>query len=244
MHGKTALITGAARRLGRAIALSLADGGYNVIVHYRSSKIEAEKLCVELTSKKVKSWTLQADLADQPENNDLIQRAFKCSKALTLLVNNASIFPDSTINTVTLEDFNKTMLVNAWSPFVLSRFFAATVKSGAIVNVLDARVPGHDPKHVAYILSKHLLMAITRMCAREFAPRIRVNGVSPGLILPPAGKDFAYMEKLKDKVPLLKYGRPQDIADAVALLATNKFITGEIIYVDGGRSALQSATGI
>jgi len=244
MRGKTALITGAAKRLGRAIALSLADSGYNVIVHYRSSKIEAEKLCRELKSKNVKSWTLQADLEDQRENNNLIQRAFECSKELTLLVNNASIFPDSAINTVTLEDFNNAMFVNAWSPFVLSRSFAATVKSGAIVNVLDARVPGHDPRHIAYIFSKHMLMVMTRICAQEFAPRIRVNGVSPGLILPPAGKDFDYLEKLKDKVPLRTCGSPQDVAAAVALLATNKFITGEIIYVDGGRRALQTDTGI
>ena len=240
MRGKTALITGAARRLGRAIALSLADSGHDIIVHYHSSKNDAEELCRELKSKKVKAWALQADLEDQRDNTNLIQRSLECSKGLSVLVNNASIFPDSTIDTVTLEDFNRNMLVNAWAPFCLSRSFAAAVKSGAIVNVLDARVPGHDPRHIAYIFSKHMLTVMTRICALEFAPRIRVNGVSPGLILPPAGKDFSYLEKLKDKVPLRAYGSVQDVASAVVLLATNKFITGEIIYVDGGRRALQS----
>jgi hypothetical protein len=83
-----------------------------------------------------------------------------------------------------------------------------------------------------------MLMVMTTICAREFAPRIRVNGVSPGLILPPAGKDFSYLNKLKDKVPLRKYGKPQDVADAVVFLATSEFITGEILYVDGGRNEL------
>jgi NAD(P)-dependent dehydrogenase (short-subunit alcohol dehydrogenase family) len=141
-----------------------------------------------------------------------------------------------------VRDFNKNMLVNAWAPFSLSRSFAASVKSGAIVNVLDARVPGHDPRHIAYIFSKHMLMVMTRICAREFAPRIRVNGVSPGLILPPPGKGLSYLEKLKHKVPLRKYGTPQDVADAVVFLASSDFITGEILYVDGGRHALQSMT--
>jgi NAD(P)-dependent dehydrogenase (short-subunit alcohol dehydrogenase family) len=238
MRKKTALITGAARRLGRAIALSLADGGHDIIVHYRSSKNEAEKLCGEIKGKKVNAWAIEANLEDQRDVEALIRRSLDCGKGLSVLVNNASIFPRGTIDAVTLEDFNRNMLVNAWAPFSLSRSFAASVKSGAIVNVLDARVPGHDPDHVAYIFSKHMLMVMTRTCAREFAPRIRVNGVSPGLILPPPGKDFSYLEKLKDKVPLRKYGSPRDVADAVVFLAQSEFITGEILYVDGGRNAL------
>jgi NAD(P)-dependent dehydrogenase (short-subunit alcohol dehydrogenase family) len=238
MQGKTALITGAAKRLGRAIAISLADSGHNIIIHYHSSKKDAEKLCQELKTKNVEAWALGADLEDQKDANDLIKRSIGCGKGLSVLVNNASIFPDSTMDSITVRDFNKNMLVNAWAPFSLSRSFAASVKSGAIVNVLDARVPGHDPKHIAYIFSKHMLMVMTTICAREFAPRIRVNGVSPGLILPPAGKGFSYLEKLKDKVPLRKYGKPQDVADAVKFLATSEFITGEILYIDGGRNAL------
>ena len=238
MRKKTALITGAARRLGRAIALSLADGGHDIIVHYRSSKNEAEKLCGEIKGKKVNAWAIEANLEDQRDVEALIRRSLECGKGLSVLVNNASIFPPGTIDAMTLEDFNKNMLVNAWAPFALSRSFAASVKSGAIVNILDARVPGHDPKHIAYIFSKHMLMVMTTICAREFAPRIRVNGVSPGLILPPAGKDFSYLNKLKDKVPLRKYGKPQDVADAVVFLATSEFITGEILYVDGGRNEL------
>jgi NAD(P)-dependent dehydrogenase (short-subunit alcohol dehydrogenase family) len=242
MQGKTALITGAAKRLGRAIALSLADSGYNIIVHYRSSKKDAEKLCRELKNKKVTAWALKADLEDQRNVKDLIKRSVGLGNGLSVLVNNASIFPENTIDSVTLRDFNRSMLVNAWSPFILSRSFAASVKSGVIVNVLDARVPGHDPAHIAYIFSKHMLMVMTRICAGEFAPRIRVNGVSPGLILPPPGKDLSYLERLKTKVPLLRYGNPRDVADAVTFLASSTFITGEILYVDGGRNALQGMT--
>jgi NAD(P)-dependent dehydrogenase (short-subunit alcohol dehydrogenase family) len=242
MQKKTALVTGAARRLGRAIALSLADSGHDIVVHYRSSRNEAEKLCGEIRKKNVKAWPLEADLEDPQDINGLIQRATRCAKGLSVLVNNASIFPPSAIDGVTLDDFNRNMLVNAWAPFALSRSFATSVQSGSIVNILDGRVPGHDSGHIAYIFSKHMLLVMTRICALEFAPRIRVNGVSPGLILPPAGMDFSYVEKLTEKVPLRKYGKPQDIADAVVFLAASEFITGQIVYVDGGRNALQGAT--
>ena len=236
---KTALITGASKRIGRAIALAFADSGHNIIIHYRSSKKEAEKLQSEIIKKNVAAWTLAADLGKSEENESLIRRAFALGRGLCVLINNASIFPQSFALSLTLEEFNAAMLVNAWSPFCLSRAFAAKVKRGAIVNILDARVPALDPKHVAYNLSKHMLAAMTQLCAREFAPHITVNGVSPGLILPPPGETTAYLEKLKNMVPLCAYGKPGDIAQTVLFLAQSPFITGEIIYVDGGRQALR-----
>jgi len=132
------------------------------------------------------------------------------------------------------------MTVNAWAPLCLSRAFRRFAKRGAIVNILDARRPGEDAAHVAYSLSKLALEGITRICATQFAPYIRVNAVAPGLILPPPGKDVSYLENLKYRVPLRRYGDPRDIATAVVFLVKSRFITGEIVHVDGGRRRLGS----
>ena len=237
---QNALISGASKRIGRAIALSLADRGYGIAVHYHNSKDEAVRLCREIEGKHGNAWPLRADLGKPQGPQRLIDQAMERCGALSVLVNNASIFPPSTLDEVTLQDFMENMVVNAWAPFCLSRAFMKSAKKGAIINILDARCVGEDPSHVAYSLSKNALEAITRLCAAQFAPDIRVNGVAPGLILPPAGKDISYLEKLKARVPLQKYGDPQDIADAVVFLVKNRFITGEILHVDGGRHQLGS----
>ncbi len=240
---KNALVTGASRRIGRAIALALADIGYGILVHYNASKDDALNLCREIEKKKVPAWPVRSDLG-KPEGPDgLIDKALKSSGGLSVLVNNASIFPAGTLENITLADFNRNMLINAWAPLSLSRAFAKSAHQGAIVNILDARRPGQDRFHAAYAVSKQALAAITLMCASEFAPGIRVNAVAPGLILPPAGKDASYLEKLKGRVPLKACGDPQDIADAVAFLVKSRYITGEILHVDGGRNRLgQSVT--
>jgi len=237
---KNALVTGASKRIGRAIALSLADNGYNIVVHYNNSKDEAFLLCGEIEKKHVEAWPVRADLGKPEGAKKLVDQSLRTCGSLSLLVNNASIFPQADLDDITLPEFNLNMLVNAWAPLCLSRAFAKSAKLGAIVNILDARRPGQDLAHVAYSLSKYTLEGITRLCAAQFAPNIRVNAVAPGLILPPAGKDLSYLEKLKDRVPLKSYGDPRDIADAVVFLAKSNFITGEILHVDGGRNKLGS----
>ena len=236
---KTALVTGAGKRIGRAIALTLADNGFSIIVHYHTSKSETDDVCREISLRNVDAWSIKADLSKPRDLESCIDKALTCSENLSVLVNNASIFPSATLSSVTRNDFELAMRINAWAPLCLSRSFAQkAVHHGSIVNILDARLPSHDRYHVAYSLSKAALQHATRMCALEFAPHIRVNGVAPGLILPPAGKNMAYLKKLKDKVPLRTYGKPQDIADAVVFLVKSDFITGEIIHVDGGRHSL------
>jgi pteridine reductase len=237
---KNALVTGASKRIGRAIALSLADNGYNIVVHFNNSKEDAFRLCREIEQKNVNAWPVRADLGKPEGSRRLIERTLGYCGSLSVLVNNASIFPTATLEEITLSDFNQNMLVNAWAPLCLSRAFAKSAKQGAIINILDARKPGQDRSHAAYSLSKCVLDAVTLQCATQFAPHIRVNGVAPGLILPPAGKDFSYLEKLKDRVPLKTYGNPQDIADAVVFLVKSRFITGQIVYIDGGRRQLGS----
>jgi NAD(P)-dependent dehydrogenase (short-subunit alcohol dehydrogenase family) len=243
LKGETALITGAAKRIGREIALTLADQGVNVVIHFNRSDSEARRLAEELQLKGVKVWTVQADFRRSDEYQTLIERAQQAAGGLDILINNASIFPLETLKDLTWSELSANMEVNAWVPFVLSRQFAERIGRGKIVNLHDSRLKGYDWTHVGYILSKHVLAAMTRMMALEFAPNITVNAVAPGLILPPPGKDESYLQNLVHTVPLQRHGEAQDIADAVAFLVRSDFITGNVIYVDGGRHLHEYSNG-
>jgi pteridine reductase len=243
LAGRTALVTGGARRLGRATARALASEGANVIVHYGRSEAEAEELAAELREGGREAWTLQADLERPDEVESVIPRALEQAGGLHILVNNASIFAPGSLAEANLESLMRNIQVNAWAPFQLSRSFAQHAKRGTIVNLLDTRVAGYDWKHVEYILSKKMLAALTEMTAVQFAPDIRVNAVAPGLILPPPGKDESYLEALKDTVPLKRHGDAEDIAEAVLFLVKSDYVTGQVIYVDGGRHLLESGSG-
>jgi NAD(P)-dependent dehydrogenase (short-subunit alcohol dehydrogenase family) len=237
-HGTTALVTGAAKRIGRAIACALADSGMNVVVHYNRSGPEARDLVSRIKKKGVSSWAISGDIETDDGCTALVGDAIAaCGGNLSVLVNNASIFPESTLADLTFENLARAIRVNAWAPLLLSRAFAVTAAHGrgSIVNLLDNRISGSDRGHVGYLLSKQMLASLTRMCALEFSPAIRVNGIAPGIILPPAGKTGAYLDKLKGGVPLRMHGSPADIAAAVVFCATNPFLTGEIITIDGGK---------
>ena len=235
LGGKTALVTGAAKRIGHEIAIALAKEGVNVVAHYRASADEAIALCTELADRGVKAWPLKADLAKPEECEGLIARAREIAGRLDLLINSASVFLPGTLEEMQLKDLTRHMQVNAWAPFVLSREFARTAGRGKIVNLLDTRVGGYDWSHAAYILSKHALWVLTKMTAVAFAPDITVNGVAPGLILPPPGEDDSYLDRLTHTVPLKRHGEPADVAQAVIYLLKSDFVTGEVIRVDGGR---------
>ena len=234
LQGKTALVTGASKRIGREICLSLARKGVNIVVHYNSSREEAKKLCAEISDYEVNSWLVKADFENSREYNSLIHRGLKVAGSLDILVNNASVFLPGRLKEMSFEDLRQHIQVNAWVPLVLSREFSKLVKRGKIINLLDARIKGYDFLHVPYILSKHLLSVLTEMMALEFAPDVTVNGIAPGLILPPPGKDKRYLEKLMQTVPLKRHGKPEDIAAAVIYLLKNDFVTGQVINVDGG----------
>jgi NAD(P)-dependent dehydrogenase (short-subunit alcohol dehydrogenase family) len=243
LRGRTALITGAARRLGRATALALADEGVNIVIHHRASAAEARNLRRELEARGVRAWPLEAELADARACEALIPRALEAAGALEILVNNAAAFPADTVDDLTRERLLAMVEVNAWAPFALGRSFARAVERGVVINFLDTRLRGYDPSHVAYIMSKHLLERFTRVMALEFAPGVRVNAVAPGLILPPAGKDETYLDRLAARVPLQRHGEPEQVAAAVVFLAQSEFITGQVIYVDGGRHLAEYAYG-
>lgn len=232
---RVALVTGAAVRIGRAIALALGDAGMSVVVHYRRSEAEAAQLCQELARRHVRTWTVQGDFSDPAAAERVVERALRAAGSLDVLVNNASIFPRDALDTVTFDGFVDNLRVNAWAPFAASRAFARRIGRGHIVNLLDSRIDDVDWHHIGYILSKHVLAAMTRMMALAFAPNVAVNAVAPGLILPPPGASHDYIDALVETVPLARHGEPEQIARAVAYLATSDFITGEVIYVDGGR---------
>ncbi len=242
-EGMIALITGAAKRIGRQIAIALAEEGANIVVHYRTSVREAEELCSQLAEYHVLSWPIKADFDNPQEYEALIKRSVETAGGLDILINSASTFFPNTLKDLDFESLLKGIKVNAWTPFVLIRDFARTVGEGKVVNVLDTKIIGYDRSHVGYILGKHALYTLTRMAAIEFAPHITVNGVAPGLILPPPGKDEDYLNWLATRVPLKKHGKASDIADAVIYLLRSDFITGQVIYVDGGRHLKELSNG-
>ena len=243
LRGKTALVTGGARRLGRAVSLALAEQGTHVVVHYRNSAEEAETLAAGIRRLNVMSWTIAADLGDCAQAAALFSRIVDLAGPIDVLVNNAAIFQEGRLCEVGAEDIQANLNVNALAPLLISREFAAQGREGAVVNFLDTRMVDYDHNHIAYHLSKRSLFALTRMMALEFAPKLRVNAVAPGLILPPEGENESYLEELASTNPLNRYGSADDVVEAVLFLLRSRFITGQVVFVDGGRHMKGSVYG-
>ena len=243
LAGQTALITGGAKRLGGAVTEALAGAGANVCIHYRNSGEEAAELAERLRGRGGQAWTVRCDLSDTEDVATLLPRITKEAGDIDILVNNASIFPESTLMEFTENDFHENVNVNALAPLLLGRALAGQGGGGHIINFLDTRIVSYDRAHAAYHISKRILFTLTRMMALEFAPGIRVNAIAPGLILPPEGKTEAYLEQYTHTNPMQTYGDPKDIADTVLFLLTTGFITGQTIYVDGGRHMKGAAYG-
>lgn len=233
--GKTALITGAAKRIGQAIARALAHEGVHLALHYRRSESEVNDLIRDIRGMGGVATRFQADFSDPSRASRLFKDACSEMGAIDFLVNNASIFPEHNLWEFSVDDLHLNMNVNAMAPLILARRLAEQDREGAIVNLLDARVADYDRNHVAYHLSKRSLYSLTRMMAVEFAPKIRVNAVAPGLILAPEGKAADYLDRLKSTNLLQRCGTPEGVADAVVFLLRSRFITGQAIFVDGGR---------
>ena len=236
LAGKTALVTGGAKRLGAAVVRMLANRGVHCVVHFRDSSTEARVLAEELRDANVSVYLVQGDLSQPDEASRVWDDAVAQAGTIDFLINSASIFPEGTLADLSVDTLQENVNVNAMSPLYLTRKFAATGCAGVVVNFLDTMVRDYDKKHVAYHVSKKMLHDLTRMTAVEYAPRLRVNAVAPGLVLPPAGKDETYLEGLKHSNPLQNFGSAEQITHAVAFLLTNEFITGQTIYVDGGRN--------
>lgn len=232
---RVALVTGGAKRIGRSLCVALAARGCHVVVHYSTSRVEAMTLCEDLRRKGVKAEAVEGELANAGEASEVFARAARVAGPVDILINNASIFPEDHVMEFDEHRLLDCIRVNAFAPLVLSRAFAAQKRPGVIVNMLDTRVQDYDYRHASYHLSKRMLMTLTSMLALELAPNLRVNAVAPGLILPPEGKDESYLRDLAQTNPLQTCGGPDDIVEAVLFLVRSDFVTGQVLYVDGGR---------
>ncbi len=235
---RTALVTGAGKRLGRAIALALAEAGYAVAVHYGEGAADADALVTEITKGGGRAVALAADLAQEDEVAGLIGRAAEALGPLDALVNNASVFERDEALDATRESWDRHMEINLRAPFVLAQGLARQLPKGAagnIVNILDQRVENLTPHFVSYTLSKSGLWTLTRTLALALAPDIRVNAVGPGPVLPSPRQSQAQFDAQARATPLGRAVTPKEIADAVVFLLAAPSVTGQMIAVDGGQ---------
>jgi NAD(P)-dependent dehydrogenase (short-subunit alcohol dehydrogenase family) len=236
LNDKLVLITGAALRVGRELALTVAQAGADVVIHFSHSQADAQSLKDEIYSLGRSAHLIQADLNDPVQVDNLIPRAFEFGP-LFALVNNAAIFETLNWQNVTLDEWNRHFMVNLTAPFLLSQAFARLLPTdgkGRIVNLLDWRALRPAADHLPYTISKSALAALTRSLAAALAPRITVNGLALGAILPPSqGEPPANILK---NVPAGRWGELAEVGQSlVFLLDGPEYITGEIIHIDGGR---------
>ena len=238
---KVALVTGAARRIGAAIARRLHAGGYDLALHYRSSQAEMDALLAELDSARAGSAiALQADLAEFDRLPELIAQTVGRFGRLDALVNNASAFYPTPIGGTTPAQWDELFASNARAPFFLAQAAAPHLKAarGGIVNLVDIHAEQPLAGHAVYGMAKAALRMLTKALAVDLAPAVRVNAIAPGAILwPEHGKDAASQEALIARTPLGRIGNPEDIAGCVAWLLgdASGYVTGQTLRVDGGR---------
>jgi pteridine reductase len=238
-----ALITGAAHRLGAHTAQHLHGRGWNIVIHYRSRRDQAEALAKELNARRTHSAVpLQADLSRPDQISPLAEKAIAAWGRLDGLVNNASVFYPNPTEQARNEDWDAVLGTNLRAPFFLGQACLPALREsgGAIVNLIDIYSERPLADHPLYCASKAGLASLTRSWAKDLGPAVRVNGVSPGAILWPegdAGMDPEQQQGILNRTPLQKIGEPADIAGAIAfLLCDAPFVTGQILSVDGGRS--------
>ena len=236
LEGKRVLVTGASRRIGRALALAAARAGADMIIHFNQSRFEAEAVQAEIEQLGRSTVLLQADLSDPHQAAELVRRALE-SGPLYGLVNSAAIFAPLTWQDSRVEDWNAHLALNLVAPFLLSQAFARALPGearGRIVNLLDWRAMRPGPDHLPYTVSKAALAALTSSLAVALAPRVTVNGLALGAVLPPV--DGAANPAILDNVPAQRWGTLDEVGEAlVFLLDGPEYVTGEVLYVDGGR---------
>jgi pteridine reductase len=236
LDGKTILITGSARRIGRSLALTAAHAGANIILHHGHSPKLAVQTQTEIKALGREAYIIQADMNDPNQASDLLYRA-NAYGPIHMLVNNAAIFESITFLETSLDDWQKHLNTNLTAPFLISQAFARELpesQKGKIVNILDWRAlrPGVD--HFPYTITKAALAAMTQTLAVSLAPRIQVNGLALGAILPPTGQ--VESTNILEHVPAQRWASLDEVGQALLfLLSGPEYITGDILYLDGGR---------
>jgi pteridine reductase len=234
---RVALVTGGAVRLGRAISVGLAEAGYDLVVHYRSSHEPAEDLARSVEALGRRCVLHQADLTLATAAGALAEATRAAYGRLDLLVNSAASFDTHALVDVDASAWDAVMDLNVRAPHLLVRAAAPLLAAarGSVVNVLDLSAFQAWSEHPAHSVSKAALAHLTRVQARALAPDVRVNAVAPGAVLPPAGYPSARLEAIRARTPLATLGSPEDVVQAVVFLAGARFVTGQILAVDGGR---------
>lgn len=230
LHGKSALVTGGAVRIGRAIADALAEAGVEVIVHFQTSEKEAQAFWPNI---------IQSDLNESEQCETLIKQAAEEFGPIDILINNAAVFHQTRLLDADHETMMAELQPNLLAPLALIRGFARQEISGKIVNLLDRRITSHDTTCVPYMLSKKGLEELTKLAAIDLAPGITVNAVAPGAVLPPPQEVDNPAWNPADTIPLKKRPTPEEIAEAVLYLLKADSVTGQILFVDGGQNLLE-----
>ena len=244
----TALVTGAAKRLGRDMALYLAKRGHDVAIHYATSADAAETLARQVRDIGRRAVLIRADLLDESALPQIVPQAVaELGAPLNVLVNNASVFEEDSIATATRDSWDRHMMSNLRAPFVLTQALAAQcpnpvpdaagepVAQGLVVNMIDQKVLKLTPLHMTYSLAKMGLWAFTRMAAQDLAPRIRVNAIGPGPTLQAAGQPDAAWFDLRRSTALHRGANPSDICAALGFFLDAPAVTGQILCIDGGQ---------
>lgn len=234
----TAFITGAAKRLGKAMSLHLAGQGWNIAIHYNSSEGEAVKFQDELKASfpNQQFEIFRADLNNVNEVETLIQQVVQAMGNIDLLINNASLFERGNLTSTETGFLDRQMNVNFKAPFILTRDFARLVKKGLIINFVDTRIVNNKSNFAAYSLSKKAVWEMTKMAALELGPTIRVNAIAPGLTLAPAGKDDDFLWKLAANIAMKRPGGVSPIMKSLDYIIDNDYLTGQLIFCDGGEN--------
>lgn len=239
---KTVFITGASRRIGRAIAKTFHQAGYRVVIHCHLSRKPADELMQQLNHERTDSaFIIQQDLKQTNRLDGMMQELLQHTGGLHVLINNASVFTPTNLKEAKLENWDELFTVNVKAPFLLSLAARESLaeNQGSIINITDIHADNPLKNYAVYCQSKAALAAQTKSLAKELAPDIRVNGIAPGAIAWPENENqlsVGQQKKIIDKTPLKKHGKPEDIASAALALVNNDFVTGQILAIDGGRS--------
>ncbi len=239
LEGKVALVTGGGVRLGKALALAMAGRGVRVALHYGQSAGQAAETVNEIRRLGVDAETLPADLSDTVQVSGLMEKAASRFGSVDILVNSAAIFEPGDLEETTEAGWDKHFAVNLKAPFFLSRAFALQAgkeRNGQVINIADWRAVRPGPHYLAYTVTKGGIITLTRSLALALAPNIRVNAIAPGAILPPPGRDEDYLAHLAQGIPLRHIGNPGEVAKALLYLLDAEFVTGQILFVDGGEN--------
>jgi NAD(P)-dependent dehydrogenase (short-subunit alcohol dehydrogenase family) len=237
ISGRNALVTGGATRVGKSLTLALAAAGADVFVHYNSSAGSAEETASEVVALGRRAAIGSANLSDPAAGAQLVADATEALGPISILINSASGFPKDSLADATLDAFRSTLDLTLASPIFLTQAYAAALSEdleGAVVNVTDVKTQRPYLDHFSYVIAKGGIDTFTRAAARALAPRIRVNAVGLGVILPPPGEDDFYAENLAVAIPMKRVGGTAPVATAMLALVQNDFITGEIVRVNGG----------